>query len=222
MLCGCNLKRKLLAAISRCSKYSPLPADNWRLVMTRKIKRRLPRLPRTYSEAQLAGIKQSTMARRLATVERLRTAIDALKAKKQDISVQTIYEECGLRYAAIHRNPEALALFRANSTSLVAKKKRAKHKNTMNDEGRISPRDPLLAYKKPQLAERLRTTEQQVLDLQQQMAVQVEASMKREVRIAELEARLAELEPYRVFVEQMRSQMQREEQGRFGNLPSGG
>jgi len=190
--------------------------------MTRKIKRRSPRLPRAYTEAQLAGIKQSTTARRLATVERLRTAIDALKAKKQEISVQTIYEECGLRYAAIHRNPEALALFRANSTSLVAKKKRAKHKNTMNDEGRISPRDPLLAYKKPQLAERLRTTEQQVLDLQQQMAVQVEASMKREVRIAELEARLAELEPYRVFVEQMRSQMQREEQGRFGNLPPGG
>jgi len=46
-----------------------------------------------YSEAQLAGIKQSTMARRLATVGRLRTAIDALKAKKQEISVQIIYDE---------------------------------------------------------------------------------------------------------------------------------
>ncbi len=56
-------------------------------------KRRLPRLPRMYSEAQLAGIKQSTMARRLATVGRLRTAIDALKAKKQEISVQIIYDE---------------------------------------------------------------------------------------------------------------------------------
>ena len=190
--------------------------------MKPKTKRRERRLPRTYSEAQLAGIKQSALARRLATVQRLRTAIDALKAKQQEISVQTIYEECGLRYAAIHRNPEALALFRANSTNLVAKKKRTRRESTTSDEGTISPRDPLLAYKKPQLAERLRTTEQQVLDLQQQMAVQVEASMKREVRIAELEARLAELEPYRVFVEQMRSQMQREEQGRFGNLPSGG
>ncbi len=76
--------------------------------MKPKAKRRAPRLPRTYSEAQLAGIKQSTTARRLATVERLRAAIDALKEKKQEISVQTIYEECGLRYAAIHRNPEAL------------------------------------------------------------------------------------------------------------------
>src|SRR5712692_7564346 len=134
MLCGCNLKRKLLAAISRCSKYSPLPADNWRLVMTRKIKRRSPRLPRAYTEAQLAGIKQSTTARRLATVERLRIAIDALKAKKQEISVQTIYDECGLRYAAIHRNPEALALFRANSTHLVAAKKQRKRKPRADEE----------------------------------------------------------------------------------------
>jgi hypothetical protein len=44
--------------------------------------------------------------------------------------------------------------------------------------------------------------------------------MQREARIAGLEARLAELEPYRTFVEQMRAQMQREEQGRFGDLPS--
>ena len=74
-------------------------------------------------------------------------------------------------------------------------------------------RDPLLAYKKPQLVKRLRTAEQRVLDMQQQVAVQVEA------RIAELEARLAELEPYRTFVEQMRAQMQREERGHFGDLP---
>ena len=102
--------------------------------MKPKTKRRSPRLPRMYSEAQPAGIKQSTTARRLATVERLRTAIDALKAKKQEISVQTIYDECGLRYAAIHRNPEALALFRANSTHLVAAKKQRKRKPRADEE----------------------------------------------------------------------------------------
>jgi hypothetical protein len=53
------------------------------------------------------------------------------------------------------------------------------------------------------------------------LAVQAEAGVKREARIAELEARLAELEPYRSFVEQMRVQMQREERGRFGDLPPG-
>lgn len=181
-------------------------------------KRRAPRDP---SEAQLAGLRQSTATRKQETVERLRIAIASLKDKKLEISVQTIYDECGLRYAAIHRNPEALALFRANSTSLLAKKKQRRHKSTMSDEGKISPRDPLLAYKKPQLVERLRTAQQQLHETQQQLAVQVDASVQREARIAELEARLAELEPYRTFVEQMRMQMQREERGRFGNLPPG-
>src|SRR6266536_3707437 len=210
MSCGCNWKRKLLAAISRCLKCSPLPTARWRLAMKPKTKRRERRLPRTYSEAQLAGIKQSTATRRRATVERLQTAIDVLKKKKQEISVQTIFDECGLRYAAIHRNPEALALFRANSTSLVAKKKRTRRKSNVCDEETISPRDPLLAYKKPQLAERVRTAEQRLLEVQQQLAVQAEAGVRREAKIAELEARLAELEPYRSFVEQMRAQMQRE------------
>jgi hypothetical protein len=187
--------------------------------MKPKTKRRSPRLPRTYSETQLAGIKQSTTARRLATVERLRSAIDALKAKKQEISVQTIYDECGLRYAAIHRNPEALALFRANSTHLVAAKKQRKRKPPADAEDTPTLRDPLLGYKKPQLVARLRAAQQQLLEVQQQQAVLVEARLKQETRIAELEARLAVLEPYRTFVEQMRVQMQREEQGRFGDLP---
>src|SRR5229473_3101787 len=147
MSCGCSLKRKPLAAISRCSKCFPLPTERWRLAMKPETKRRSTRLPRTYSEAQLAGIKQSTTARRLATVERLRTAIASLKAKKQEISVQTIYDECGLRYAAIHRNPEALALFRANSTHLVAAKKQRKRKPRADEETTPAPRDPLLSYK---------------------------------------------------------------------------
>src|SRR5260370_39411926 len=128
MSCVGKWKRKAKAAISRYSKCSLLPTETWRPTMKPKARRRSPRLPRTHSEAQLAGIKQSTTARRLATVERLRTAIDALKEKKREISVQTIYDECGLRYAAIHRNPEALALFRAHSTHLVAEKKRRTRK----------------------------------------------------------------------------------------------
>jgi len=187
--------------------------------MKPKARRRSPRLPRTHSEAQLAGIKQSTTARRLATVERLRTAIDALKEKKREISVQTIYDECGLRYAAIHRNPEALALFRAHSTHLVAAKKQRKRRPRADEEATSTPRDPLLSYKKPQLVARLRSAQQQLLEAQQQQATLVEARLKQEAKIAELEARLAGLEPYRTFVEHIRSQMQREEQGRFGDLP---
>lgn len=187
--------------------------------MKPKTKRRLSRLPRTYSEAQLAGIKQSTTARRLATVERLRTAINALKGKKQEISVQTIYDECGLRYAAIHRNPEALALFRANSTQLVTQKKRRKRNPRAGEEAAPVPRDPLLNYKKPQLVTRLRAVQQQLLEVQQQQAIMVETRLKQEAKFAELEAKLAVLEPYRTFVLQTRAQMQREEQGRFGDVP---
>jgi len=140
--------------------------------------------------------------------------------KKQEISVQTIYDECGLRYAAIYRNPEALALFQANSTHLVAKKKRDKRKPREASEAIPTPRDPLLSYKKPLLVARLRATQQQLLEIQQQQASMVESRLKQEAKIAELEAKLATLEPYRTFVEQMRTQMQREEQGRFGHLPS--
>lgn len=189
--------------------------------MKTKTKHRPPRLPHTYAEAQLAGIKRSTEERRQATVERLRTAIETLKAKKQEISVQTIYDECGLRYAAIHRNPEALALFRANSTHLVAEKKRRNRKPHDASEATPASRDPLLSYKKPQLVARLRSAQQQLLEAQQNQATLVEARLQQEVKIAELEAKLAVLEPYRTFVMQLRAQMQREEQGRFGDFPPG-
>lgn len=188
--------------------------------MKRKTNPRKQRALREPSEAQLTALRQSTTARRLTTVERLRTAIDTLKVKKQEISVQTIYDECGLRYAAIHRNPEALALFRANSTHLVAAKKQRKRKLPADEEATPVACDPLLSYKKSQLVARLRAVQQQLQEARQQQSFLVETRLKQEARIAELEAKLAILEPYRTFVEQMRSQMQREEQGRFGHLPS--
>jgi hypothetical protein len=187
--------------------------------MKRKTRAKKPRASRPPSEAQLKALRDSTAARRQATIERLRSAIDALTAKKKEITVQTIYEECGLRYAAIHRNQEALALFRAHSTHLVAQKKRKRRERMSTGEEAPVPRDPLLNYKKPQLVERLRAAQQQVQELQHQLALTVDAGMRREARIAELEARLAQLEPYRLYVEQLRAQMQREELGRFGNLP---
>ncbi len=117
-------------------------------------------------------------------------------------------------------NPEALALVRANSTHLVAAKKRNKRKQSEDSERALSSRDPLLSYKKPQLVARLRSAQQQLLEMQRQQAVLVDARLKQEARIAELEARLAVLEPYRTFVMQMRAQMQREENGLLNDLPS--
>jgi hypothetical protein len=174
---------------------------------------------RACTEAQLSGLRASTAARRQATVERLQSAIDALKAKKQTITVQAIYEECGLRYAAIHRNPEALALFRANSSHLLAQKKRARRRKSSDPEEGRPLRDPLLNYNKPQLVARLREARKELNELRQHQVTLVEAGLEREKRIAELEAALASLEPYRAFVEQVRLQMRQEEQGRFGDLP---
>jgi dihydroneopterin aldolase len=47
--------------------------------------------------------------------------------------------------------------------------------------------------------------------VQKQQAVLVEARLKQEARIAELEAKLAELEPYRTFIEQIRKKVRKEE-----------
>jgi len=165
----------------------------------------------TISAAQLAGLRTSTTARKKATVERLQAAIEALKAKKRAITVQSIYEECGLHYAAIHRNPEALALFRANSTHLTAKKKRTRRKDKTNDPGTPVPRDPLLNYNKPQLVARLRVAQQQLQDLERQLATLAETCLRRDTQMALLEAKLAELEPYRNFVEQVRQRVRQEE-----------
>jgi hypothetical protein len=110
----------------------------------------------------------------------LQAAIDAPKAKKLAITVRSIYEECGLRYVAIYCNPEALALFRANSTHLSTSKKRNKRRQHTDGAANSLPRDPLLNYKKPQLVARLRTAQQQLLEVQQQQEVLVEANVKRE------------------------------------------
>jgi len=187
--------------------------------MKRKISAKKPRASRPPSEAQLKALRTSTSARRQTTIERLRSAIDTLTVKKAKITHQTIYEECGLRAETIRRNAEAHALFKAHSTHLAAQKKRKGRKRMSTGEETPVPRDPLLNYKKPQLAKRVHTAEQLVQELQHQLASAAEASMKREARIAELEASVAKLEPYRVYVEQLRAQMQREERGRFGDLP---
>ena len=116
-----------------CTKYCPLRIGPKRSIVKRKTNTRKSHVPHIYSEAQLSGLRASTSARKQVTIERLQAAIEALNARKQAITVQNIYEECGLRYAAIHRNPEALALFRANSTHLQEPKRRTKRQRQTAD-----------------------------------------------------------------------------------------
>jgi len=166
-----------------------------------------------YSDEQLAGLRLSTEARKKETVERLQKAIVSLKSKKQAITAQSIYEECGLHYATILRNPEAIALFRANSTHLSEQKKRIKRKRKTSDDTASPPlsRDILLNYNKAQLVLRLREAQQQISDLQRQLVTLADACLQRDAQVVGLEAKLKELEPYQSFVEQVRQRMQQEE-----------
>jgi hypothetical protein len=188
--------------------------------MKRTSRGRLSRKTRTYSEEQIAGLRASTSVRKQETVERLGAAIKSLKNKQQAITAQSIYAECGLHYSTYVRNQDAIALFRANSTHLLQKKK-PKRKHHMGEETLSAPpsHDPYLHYKKPQLALRLREAQQQIQELRQQQATLADACLQRDARVGELEAKLAELEPYRDFVEQIRQRVQREEHNN-GTPPS--
>jgi hypothetical protein len=176
-------------------------------------KRANSRRSRTYSEQQLAGLRVSTTTRKQETVERLRTAIEALKSQKLPITAQSIYAKCGLHYSSYVRNEEAIALFRANSTHLNVQKKQSRRKRSTNDETASSPRDPYLNYKKPQLVARLRKAESTIQDLGCQLSTLAEAYLLRETHVSELEANLATLEPYKTFVEQVRQRVRQEEHG---------
>ncbi len=148
-----------------------------------------------YSEHRLAGLRMSTSSRKQETVNRLSEAIESLKSKKQTITAQTIYTECGLSYASYARNPDALALFRANSMHLNQKRQRGKRKRKIAD-ALIPSRDPLMNYKKPQLVSRLREMQQQLRLQERQLAMLANGCLQQDARVAELEAKLAELEPY--------------------------
>jgi hypothetical protein len=172
--------------------------------------------PTQYPASRLKGLHASTQARKQETVQRLYLAIESLKAKKQAITSQSILIECGLHYTSYARNPEALALFHANSSHLNQQRKRNQRKRPREAEP-VSPRDPLLNYSKPQLVTRLGTAMERIQELERQQATLLDACLQGEARVRDLEGKLAELEPYRSFVEGLRSRVHREEQG--GTLP---
>ena len=171
-------------------------------------KRKRVALPRTepYSEQQLAGLREHTQAQKQQTISRLEAAIALLTAQHKPISARTIYEECGLEYASIRRNAEALLLYQQHSTFLKRERKRTR--TTCPDT--ISPRDPLLAYKKPDLVTRLRQEQAHYAELETQYATILHDYVQRDVKIAELEAELAR---YREYFERLRLQIQQQEHG---------
>ena len=170
----------------------------------RKRKRTLRSLDHPYSEQQLAGLRTHTQEQKQNTVDRLRSAITSLQAQHQPISARTIREECGLEYASLRRNPEALLLYQQHSTFL---KRERKHTRTACPDT-ISPRDPLFAYKKTDLVARVRKAEELLKVQEQQQATLLQDYVQKDVKITELEAELAR---HRQYLEGLRLTMQRQE-----------
>jgi hypothetical protein len=162
--------------------------------------------PRTVpcTEQQLTGLREHAQAQKQNTVSRLKAAIATLEAQHKPISARTIREECGLEYASIRRNPEALLLYQQHSTFLKQKRKRAKapHPDVP------ASRDPLLAYKKADLVVRLRNEQKARKEWEAQYAALVQDYVQNDIKIAELEAELAR---HRQYLEGLRLTIQRQE-----------
>lgn len=163
--------------------------------------------PSGYPEQRLAGLRRHAAQQRQATLERLQAAIACLKAKGEAITVHTVRETSGLDYKSYARNPEALLLFQENSTFLVAKRKEARRKR---QKGAAHPRDPLLNYKRAQLAARLRQEMQRREEIEVQYRQLLEERVQSDLKLMQLEAELAK---YQSFLGQLRAQVQREEHG---------
>lgn len=168
----------------------------------RKRASRLHAVP--YPKQQLAGLREHTQAQKQNTVNRLAAAITSLTKQQKPISARTIFEECGLEYASIRRNPEALLLYQQHSTFLKQKRKRAK----ASQLDVPAPRDPLLAYKKSDLVVRLRNEQASRKEWETQYTTILQDYVQKDVKIAELEAELAR---HRQYLEGLRLTIQRQE-----------
>ena len=158
----------------------------------------------SYTEQQLAGLREHTQAQKQNTVNRLATAIASLTEQHKPISARTIYEECSLEYASIRRNPEALLLYQQHSTFLKRERKRTK----TSCPDTPSSRDSLLAYKKTQLAAMLREERARRQETEKQQAQLLQDYVQKDVTIAQLEAELAQ---YRGYLERLRISIQQQE-----------
>jgi prophage tail gpP-like protein len=193
-----------------------------------------------------AHLRANAAAQKQETIDRLTQAITQLETEKREVSTFTIKEVSGLDYMAYYRNREAFQLFQEHSTHLRKEreqeqaKRQAPNRGSKRKKGKgresihavtVSPRDPLLDYKRPRLvqllhearverdearqqaqAERTRIEQQaqtQRAELEQRYRKLLQEHMQCGVTIAKLEAHVAE---YLAFMERFRSSLKREEQ----------
>ncbi len=194
---------------------------------------------------QYAHLRANAAAQKQTTVDRLGQAIMRLEADGRPVTTFTVKEVSGLDYMSYYRNREAFQLFQEHSTHLRKEREQAQAKRQAASRGRprklgkgqaaahtvkVSPRDPLLDYKRPRLVELLHEAraerdeakrqvkteraeaEQRAqverADLEQRYHKLLQGHMSCGLTIAKLEAQVAE---YLAFMERFRSSLQREE-----------
>jgi hypothetical protein len=195
-----------------------------------------------------AHLHANAVAQKQTTVDRLSQAITQLEADGRPVTTFTIREVSGLDYMAYYRNREAFQLFQEHSTHLREKREQEQAKRQAPSRGSkkrkkgkgretlhavtVSPRDPLLDYKRPRLvqllheaeasrdeagrqaqAERTRIEQQaqtQRAGLEQRYHKLLQEHMQCELKIARLEAERAE---FQAFMERFRSSLKHEEHG---------
>jgi len=193
-----------------------------------------------------AHLRMHAAAQKQETVDRLARAISELEADGREVSTFTIREVSGLDYMAYYRNRAAFQLFQEHSTHLRKKREQEQatrqapsrgSKKQKKGKGRdtlhaitVSPRDPLLDYKRPRLVQLLHEAhaerdeakrqarvaraeaEQRAIaertELERRYHKLLQEHMQCGVTIARLEAQVAE---YLAFMERFRSSLQREE-----------
>jgi prophage tail gpP-like protein len=197
------------------------------------------------SDDRYAHLRGYAAAQKQTTVDRLSLAITQLEAEGREVSTFTIKEVSGMDYMTYYRNREAFQLFQEHSTHLRKEREQAQAKHQAAGRGRprktgkgqatahtvkVSPRDPLLDYKRPRLVELLhearaerdqarqqaqkeraeleRRAQAKQAELEQRYHKLLQEHMCCGIMIARLEAQVAE---YLAFMERFRSSLQQEE-----------
>jgi hypothetical protein len=199
------------------------------------------------SDDPYAHLRANAAAQKQTTVDRLSQAIAQLEAENRPVNTFTIKEVSGMDYMIYYRNREAFQLFQEHSTHLRREREQAQEKQQVASRGKprktgkgqaaahavkVSPRDPLLDYKRSRLVELLHETRAERDEAKRQIRTeQVEAEQRAQRERAELEQRyhkllqehmtcgvtIAKLEAqvadYLAFMERFRTALQREEHG---------
>src|SRR2546430_16691112 len=121
-------------------------------------------------EDSYAHLRAKAAAQKQTTVDRLSRAITQLETEGRPVNTFTIKEMSGMDYMAYYRNREAFQLFQEHSTHLRKEREQEQAKRQVASRSRsrktgkgqaashtikVSPRDPLLDYKRPRLIELL-------------------------------------------------------------------